>query len=69
MLTPLLTNQSLKNRNIEHLIKTPTVDRLGKLITGRKKGLVVQGKTQTYHGSVLLFTNLKDRQNIEPKKD
>lgn len=44
MLTPLLTNQSLKNRNIEHLIKT-TADRLGKLITDRKKGLfVVQEK-------------------------
>lgn len=37
MFTPLLTNQWLKNRNIEHLIKTTAVDRLGKLITGRKK--------------------------------
>lgn len=36
MLTSSLTNQSLKKRNAEHL-KTPTEERLRKLITGRKK--------------------------------
>lgn len=36
MLTPLLTSQALKNRNMEHLIKTLTAERLGKLIIGTK---------------------------------
>lgn len=44
MLTPLLTDQALKNGNMEHFIKIPIVERLGKLITGRERFTCSVGK-------------------------